>query len=281
MDIVTVSEQARVKAIALREAEGRPADAVLRVGVQGGGCSGFQYLLEYDERRDDDHVLELTGLTIVIDPVLGAAARRHGPGVRRRPGRQGLRVPQPAGRGRLRLRPLLPGQPGSARGAGLGAVARRAPRSGRGFSGDGRRRSSRWRGAAVAGRSELRAERVVRVTRRAARSARAADDAQVAPVRVPPRLGRRVDPVRARSRTERAIPLGARGFGRGRARSRGGDGAEWRRSRRALGSATSRPVPRLARPRRSGRAGGRRRYVLVATRRSPIRRKAAGCVRID
>jgi iron-sulfur cluster assembly protein len=68
MHIVTVSEEARVKAIALREAEERPADAVLRVGVQGGGCSGFQYLLEYDERRDDDHVLELTGLTIVIDP---------------------------------------------------------------------------------------------------------------------------------------------------------------------------------------------------------------------
>ena len=68
MDIVTVSEEARLKAIGLRESEGRPADAVLRVGVQGGGCSGFQYLLEYDERRDDDHVLELTGLTIVIDP---------------------------------------------------------------------------------------------------------------------------------------------------------------------------------------------------------------------
>jgi iron-sulfur cluster assembly accessory protein len=68
MDIVTVSEQARVKAIALREAEGRAEDAVLRVGVQGGGCSGFQYLLEYDERRDDDLVLELQGLTVVIDP---------------------------------------------------------------------------------------------------------------------------------------------------------------------------------------------------------------------
>src|SRR3954452_23822066 len=68
MEFVTVSEPARVKAIALREAEGRPADAVLRVGVQGGGCSGFQYLLEFDERRDDDHVLDLDGLTVVVDP---------------------------------------------------------------------------------------------------------------------------------------------------------------------------------------------------------------------
>src|SRR3954452_2827308 len=68
MEFVTVSEPARVKAIALREAEGRPADAVLRVGVQGGGCSGFQYLLEFDERRDDDQLLELDGLTVAIDP---------------------------------------------------------------------------------------------------------------------------------------------------------------------------------------------------------------------
>ena len=68
MDVITVSESARAKAIALRESEGRAEGAVLRVGVQGGGCSGFQYLLEYDERRDDDLVMELEGLTVVIDP---------------------------------------------------------------------------------------------------------------------------------------------------------------------------------------------------------------------
>ena len=67
MDVITVSENARRKAIALREAEGRAEDAALRVGVQGGGCSGFQYLLEYDERRADDLVLDLPGLTVVID----------------------------------------------------------------------------------------------------------------------------------------------------------------------------------------------------------------------
>ena len=34
----------------------------------GGGCSGFQYLLEFDERRDDDRVLDLDGLVAVVDP---------------------------------------------------------------------------------------------------------------------------------------------------------------------------------------------------------------------
>jgi iron-sulfur cluster assembly protein len=65
--MITVTDSARAKAIALRDAEERH-DAVLRVGVQGGGCSGFQYLLEFDEPRDDDLVLELEGLTVVLDP---------------------------------------------------------------------------------------------------------------------------------------------------------------------------------------------------------------------
>ena len=66
--MITVEESARVKAIALREGEGLSADTVLRVGVQGGGCSGFQYSLDFGERRDDDHVLELEGLTVAVDP---------------------------------------------------------------------------------------------------------------------------------------------------------------------------------------------------------------------
>jgi iron-sulfur cluster assembly protein len=65
---ITVTETARQKARELRDAEGRAESDVLRIGVQGGGCSGFQYLLEFDERREDDHVLDLGGLTAVVDP---------------------------------------------------------------------------------------------------------------------------------------------------------------------------------------------------------------------
>src|SRR4051795_1370750 len=65
--MITVSDSARTKAIALRDSEEQP-EAVLRIGVQGGGCSGFQYLLEFDERRDDDRVLDLEGLVAVVDP---------------------------------------------------------------------------------------------------------------------------------------------------------------------------------------------------------------------
>ena len=39
----------------------------LRVGVRGGGCSGFQYQLAFDEQRADDVVFESHGLRLLVD----------------------------------------------------------------------------------------------------------------------------------------------------------------------------------------------------------------------
>jgi len=54
---------------ALKE-EGEGSIAV-RVSVRGGGCSGYQYNLDFEnEVRDDDHVIELSGgFKVVIDPI--------------------------------------------------------------------------------------------------------------------------------------------------------------------------------------------------------------------
>ncbi len=41
--------------------------AGLRVGVRGGGCSGFQYQLAFDEQRDNDAVFESHGLKLLVD----------------------------------------------------------------------------------------------------------------------------------------------------------------------------------------------------------------------
>jgi len=41
--------------------------AGLRVGVRGGGCSGFQYQLAFDEQREDDEVFEDHGLKLLVD----------------------------------------------------------------------------------------------------------------------------------------------------------------------------------------------------------------------
>ncbi len=65
---VTVSERAarRIGEILRQE----PAGTMLRVSVEGGGCSGFQYRFDTErERSDDDIVIEQSGATVLIDPV--------------------------------------------------------------------------------------------------------------------------------------------------------------------------------------------------------------------
>src|ERR1700683_5195009 len=41
--------------------------AGLRVGVRGGGCSGFQYALAFDEQRAGDEVFEDKGIRLLVD----------------------------------------------------------------------------------------------------------------------------------------------------------------------------------------------------------------------
>jgi iron-sulfur cluster assembly protein len=41
--------------------------AGLRVGVRGGGCSGFQYALAFDEQRDGDSVFQDKGIRLLVD----------------------------------------------------------------------------------------------------------------------------------------------------------------------------------------------------------------------
>jgi iron-sulfur cluster insertion protein len=53
----------------LVEAEGNPA-LKLRVYIQGGGCSGFQYGFEFDEQQaGDDLAIVTDGTTLLVDPL--------------------------------------------------------------------------------------------------------------------------------------------------------------------------------------------------------------------
>lgn len=64
-----VTDNAFKRAGELIELEQKP-NAVLRVSVDGGGCSGFMYKYEIvTETADDDYIVEKNGIKIVVDPL--------------------------------------------------------------------------------------------------------------------------------------------------------------------------------------------------------------------
>jgi iron-sulfur cluster assembly accessory protein len=66
--MVTITPRAAAKALELLAAENDPGLTCLRVSVEGGGCSGFQYALGFDgEPEACDSVAELHGLRLVVD----------------------------------------------------------------------------------------------------------------------------------------------------------------------------------------------------------------------
>src|SRR6476619_5091644 len=67
---ITLSETAAKEIKTIITDQGLPADKTfLRVGVKGGGCSGFSYMLDLteDAKADADEELESNGIKILID----------------------------------------------------------------------------------------------------------------------------------------------------------------------------------------------------------------------
>jgi iron-sulfur cluster assembly protein len=68
--VIHLTEHAAKKIIALLEKDGvSPKSGGLRVGVQGGGCSGLSYAMRLDtQARDRDKIFEEFGARIFVDP---------------------------------------------------------------------------------------------------------------------------------------------------------------------------------------------------------------------
>ncbi|HEY7118348.1 MAG TPA: iron-sulfur cluster insertion protein ErpA [Tepidisphaeraceae bacterium] len=67
---ITLSENAAKEIKSIIKDQGLPEDKTrLRVGVKGGGCSGFSYMLDLveDEPAEQDEQLESNGVKIVVD----------------------------------------------------------------------------------------------------------------------------------------------------------------------------------------------------------------------
>jgi iron-sulfur cluster assembly accessory protein len=67
--LVNLTERAADKIRELQLTEPAGEAEVLRVAIQGGGCSGFQYGLGFDRGAvEGDHELDLHGVRVVVDP---------------------------------------------------------------------------------------------------------------------------------------------------------------------------------------------------------------------
>src|SRR4051794_33955234 len=65
--MITLTEKGAEKVQEFLAGQENPEVSGLRVGVRGGGCSGFQYLLAFDEQRDGDTIIESHGIKLLVD----------------------------------------------------------------------------------------------------------------------------------------------------------------------------------------------------------------------
>ncbi len=66
--VVSLTESAADHVRTLLAQESESTGRGLRVYVEGGGCSGLQYGMVFDEKRADDVAVECLGVPVVIDP---------------------------------------------------------------------------------------------------------------------------------------------------------------------------------------------------------------------
>ena len=64
---ITLTEGAADKIAELLGDQVEGEEQALRVAVRGGGCSGFQYSLAFDQKTDEDHVFENRGVAVIVD----------------------------------------------------------------------------------------------------------------------------------------------------------------------------------------------------------------------
>jgi iron-sulfur cluster assembly protein len=67
--MITITESAAEEIRRQRDKRGNPGSAI-RVGIRGGGCTGFSYMFEWEdgEPRPTDKVFEAHGVKLVVDP---------------------------------------------------------------------------------------------------------------------------------------------------------------------------------------------------------------------
>lgn len=68
---VTLTEGAVNALRRIMQEQGVPADYGLRIGVKGGGCSGFSYILGFDTQKASDDTFEISGIKVLMQKAHG------------------------------------------------------------------------------------------------------------------------------------------------------------------------------------------------------------------
>lgn len=64
---IILTDGAVSELVKIREQESIPNEYALRIGVKGGGCSGFSYILGFDEMKENDKKYTVNGMEVIID----------------------------------------------------------------------------------------------------------------------------------------------------------------------------------------------------------------------
>jgi iron-sulfur cluster assembly accessory protein len=65
--MIVITSAAASKLIELAKAEDKPS--TIRIAIQGGGCSGFQYAITFDEFKEGDEISEFGAAKVFVDPM--------------------------------------------------------------------------------------------------------------------------------------------------------------------------------------------------------------------
>ena len=68
---ITITATAVAQLKAIRESQNIPEDHGLRIGVKGGGCAGFSYILGFDVVKENDQQYEIEGMKLLMEKAHG------------------------------------------------------------------------------------------------------------------------------------------------------------------------------------------------------------------
>ena len=66
--LIEITEKAKGQILTIFKSNESNNERGLRLGVIGGGCSGLSYKIDFDDKKENDNIIEYDGFKVFIDP---------------------------------------------------------------------------------------------------------------------------------------------------------------------------------------------------------------------